>query len=119
MMQFSCQQVNPMGSVVSLDPDRLNEKNEARLRKLKAISGEHFIQSTYCTDKLWSMASENKEKTGHNNLKSLVDDYSAWRAGSGRRRGLWSLLLVGELELATKDLIPEAQPFKSQHMKKT
>ena len=29
-----------MGSVISLDPDRLNEKNEARLKKLKSIAGK-------------------------------------------------------------------------------
>ena len=42
-------QDNPMGSVISLDPDRLNAKNEARLKKLKSIAGivlqETFPQS--------------------------------------------------------------------------
>ena len=54
-------QGNPLGSVISLDPDRLNEKNEARLKKLKSIAGKcetdkHRCLTVYSTTRsiFWS-----------------------------------------------------------------
>ena len=48
-----------MGSVISLDPDRLNEKNEARLKKLKSIAGKfetdkHSCLTVFSTTRIFS-----------------------------------------------------------------